>query len=115
MPYIHLSIGKKITPAQRDALAEKIGKAVTILPEKTFEKTMVHIDEDCVIYRGGKRAECLYMETRIFKDAPVEAETEYARKLYAVFNEVLGIPDTQVYMNILELNTWASKGGFSHS
>jgi hypothetical protein len=110
MPYISVQIGKKLTDAQKDSLAEKIGKLVEIIPGKFYEKTMVQIDDGRLIYRGGKATECLFMETRLFQENDLAGKTEFTNKLFELFDRELGIPNSQVYMNILELKHWASKG-----
>lgn len=112
MPFVSVSIGKKVAPEQKQELAEQIARLITIIPGKPYEKTMVRIDDDCTIYRAGERTECAFMETRLYKESDLESKVEYTEKLYALFERVLGIPQAQAYFNILELDHWGSRGSF---
>jgi hypothetical protein len=53
------------------------------------------------------------METRMMGHQPKDKVQQYTEGLFKLFEEVLGIPNNQVYMTFLELDNWASKGALN--
>jgi len=110
MPFIHVSLTKKVTDDKKRKLAEGIGKIVEILPGKNFQKVMVRIDDGCEIYRGGETAECVYTQTAMKKSNSLEEQKEYIEKLYQFYKDELDLDIPQCYFSMLELNSWGSRG-----
>lgn len=110
MPWIHLSTTQALTPEAKAELADEIGYLVEIIKGKFHQKTMVRIDDDCDIYRGGERVPCAFMETRIMVPNDWDQQVEYVDKCYKLFREKLGLEDWQVYFNVLEIPTFGSRG-----
>lgn len=110
MPYIHASIGKNISPEQRRQLGEALGKAVTVIPDKTYERTMVHLEDGCAFFRGGQPAECAFLDVRLRGENDFACQQEFAAQVYDIFEQILDIPQSQLYINVLELTHWGSNG-----
>ena len=110
MPFVHLSTTKQMTMEQKEALSNEIAKTVTILPGKPYERTMVRIDAGCEIFRAGKLAECAYFQTHFQRPVPIEAQKKYIETLYSLFKEHLGLDVPQIYMSMIDLDTWGSRG-----
>lgn len=110
MPYIHVSIGKKITPEQEQKLGRELGQAVTVIPNKMFEKTMVHIEDNCRIYRGGHPTPCAFLETRFNERIDIVPLQAYTTRVYDLFESVLDIPKDQFYVNAIVADNWGSNG-----
>ncbi|MEA4895215.1 MAG: phenylpyruvate tautomerase MIF-related protein [Oscillospiraceae bacterium] len=110
MPFVHLSTTKTMTMDEKEILADDIAHLVATLPGKPYERTMVRIDAGCEIFRAGKLAECAYFQTHFQRPVPMEAQTAYIESLYALFNKRLGLDIPQIYMSMIELDTWGSRG-----
>jgi len=110
MPFTHLSTTKSMTMEEKETLADEIAKLVATLPGKPYERTMVRIDAGCEIFRAGKLAECAYFQTHFQRPVPLDAQTSYIENLYELFKERLGLESTQIYMSMIDLDTWGSRG-----
>lgn len=110
MPFVHLSTTIAITPQAKAELANEIAKLVATMPGKPYERTMVRIDAECDIYRAGKPAQCAYFQTHFQDPVPLEAQTAYIESMYALFKEKLGLEIPQVYMSMIALDTWGTRG-----
>lgn len=113
MPFVHLSTTKKIESREKAILADEIAKLVATMPGKPYERTMVRIDAECEIYRAGEPAECAYFQTHFRKPVALEIQRAYIEKLYELFHEKLGLEQHQVYMSMIALDTWGSRGTLS--
>lgn len=110
MPFVHLSTTLSITPEAKADLADAIAHLVATMPGKPYERTMVRIDSECDIYRAGKPAECAYFQTHFQNPVPLEAQTAYVEGMYALFREKLGLEIPQIYMSMIALDTWGTRG-----
>jgi len=110
MPFTHLSTTKSMTMEEKETIADEIAKLVATLPGKPYERTMVRIDAGCEIFRAGKLAECAYFQTHFQRPVPLDAQTSYIENLYELFKERLGLESTQIYMSMIDLDTWGSRG-----
>ena len=110
MPFVHLSTTKTMTMEEKEILADDIAHLVATLPGKPYERTMVRIDASCEIFRAGKLAECAYFQTHFQRPVPMEAQTAYIESLYALFKQRLNLEIPQIYMSMIELDTWGSRG-----
>lgn len=113
MPFVHLSTTKKIAPKEKAELANEIAKLVSIMPGKPYDRTMVRVDAECEIYRAGEPAECAYLQTHFRKPVAMELQKEYIEKMYALFYDKLGLETSQIYMSMIVLDTWGSRGTLS--
>lgn len=113
MPFVHLSTTKEIAPKEKAELADEIAKLVATMPEKPYERTMVRIDAGCEIYRAGQLAECAYFQTHFRKPVPMELQKAYIESLYELFYQKLGLEVPQIYMSMIALDTWGSRGTLS--
>lgn len=110
MPYIQISLSKKLTDEKKRALAAGVAALVPILPDKPGDRAIVQIDDGRSLYRGGEPADCAFMETRLYGKTPKPYLRAYTEKLFKLFEEQLGYAGNQIYFNILELDHWGSKG-----
>lgn len=110
MPFVHLSTTKTMTMAEKEVISDEIAKLVATLPGKPYERTMVRIDAGCEIFRAGKQADCAYLQTHFQNPVGIGAQTEYIEALYALFKERLGLEAHQLYMSMIALDTWGTRG-----
>ena len=93
MPYLHIAIGRPVSPLARKALYERCAQLIETIPGKNQQNLMVRIEQDCDLYfRGGKA---------------------FAAALTRELCERFELEPDFVYMNMLELDHWVSGGGIS--
>ncbi len=109
MPYVRISTTKKLGESEKVSLYEKVGAIMPILPGKTYENTMIHIDDGCFIRKGGQ-PDCLIMDVHLLNASPEEAKKEFCETAMRLFEKELGIPQKTQTVNITELPHWASHG-----
>lgn len=113
MPFVHLSTTKAISTKEKAELANEIAKLVSTMPGKPYERTMVKIEAECEIYRAGELAECAYFQTHFRKPVSIELQKAYIEKMYALFYDKLRLETQQIYMSMIALDTWGSRGTLS--
>lgn len=111
MPYVHLNVARKLTEEQIQKTRETIASFMPIIPGKTRENTMIHIEESCRIFKGDSD-ECMFLEARLYKPAPLENKTEFVQKVTAALCEMFDIAPERLYINIIEMNEWGSGGRY---
>ena len=111
MPYVHLNVTRKLTEEQVQKTRETIASFMPIIPGKNRENTMIHITDGCTMFRGDSD-ECMFLEARLYKAAPLENKTEFVQKVTAALCEEFGIAPERLYINIIELNEWGSNGRY---
>lgn len=112
MPFIHVSLSVQISQEKKQILAEQIGHLIAQIPGKTYEKTMIRIDDGCDIYRAGQKADLVFLETRLYQVSEMEDKKQYIKQLFDLVQKELGISKTDAYFNIIELDHWGSRGDF---
>lgn len=112
MPYISVSVSSQLKTAEKEQLKAKMGEAIAQIPGKTEAVTMVNIADSCALYMGGKPLEKgAFIETRIFGTAGRAHKEKYIKAVFAAMSDVLGYPAEDIYINILESDSWGAGGG----
>ena len=60
MPYIQISLSKKLTDEEKRTLAAGVAALVPMLPGKPGDRAIVQIDDGRSLYRGGELASCAF-------------------------------------------------------
>lgn len=106
MPYLHVKIGKPMDAAQVDALRHELEQMISILPGKNADNCMIHIEPDCAMYMQGAKNPCVFAELRLYKASPDEKKLAFVQAFSELLRSSLGIPESFIYMNILEMDHW---------
>ncbi len=112
MPYVHVNVSKEMNAAELEALRDAIAGKMSLIPGKTRTNTMIHISAGEAVTMGDDGEPAIFMEARLYKEAPVEAKQAFAKAITDIFVDQLGVPANRVYMNIIELDHWASGGNY---
>lgn len=112
MPFVHVSISKELSTEKFEEFRDAVAERMSLLPGKSRLNTMIRIDAGCRLTMGDEGLPCAFLEARLYKSAPVEAKRAFVQAIYEVFETVVELPSSRVYMNIIELETWASGGVF---
>ncbi len=111
MPYLHIKIGKNPTEAELTALRVACENNISILPTKTRDNCMIHLEPGCQMFMRGKPEECVFVELRLYKASPADKEQEFTVALSKAIQETIHVEKQNIYMNILELEHWIGGDG----
>ena len=110
MPYLHLSVTNALSAEENHALCEAIGPIMPLLPTKSRENTMMHIEDGCSMELGRGGEPCLFLEVRLYKKAPEENKDAFVKAISELLEAKLGVKQARMYINLLELDAWGSNG-----
>lgn len=112
MPFVNFVTSVKLDENKRDEVRNAIWEAITVIPGKTPEVTMIEIRDGADLRKGPGDAPAIFMETRLFTRPPMDSKKEYCQKLFAKFEELLGVEPAKMYFNMLEFFEWGSGGNY---
>ena len=110
MPYVKFTTTKKLTLHQEVALKETLGKLITLLPNKSEENLMMHIEDNQVMYFKGQEMECMKITIELYKQSELTHKKEFAEKLMKEVETITHIPVDKQYLSILEHENWGRNG-----
>lgn len=113
MPFVKFVTSEKLDAQKRDEIRNVIWDAVTVIPGKTAEVTMIEIQDCADITKGPGGAPAIFAETRLFTAAPTSAKSDYCKKLFEGFERIVGVSPAKMYFNVLEFDSWASGGSYN--
>jgi phenylpyruvate tautomerase PptA (4-oxalocrotonate tautomerase family) len=110
MPYVSVTIGRKLDDGQKDALKSELGRLITIIPGKTEPDLFVHIQDEGAVYFGGTRSPSVYVDVRVYTKTPAAAKQRFVREVCAFIAREFGIPPERQYLTISEYDNWGYDG-----
>jgi phenylpyruvate tautomerase PptA (4-oxalocrotonate tautomerase family) len=111
MPYIQVSLSHTLNPEQKEAVKAELGSLITLIPGKTEAVTMVRIEDGCALYKGGKALNNgAFVEVRLYGKSPAQSEERFTEAVFEMLGKQLGIEPGDVYLNILEMERWGTRG-----
>lgn len=113
MPYLHLKTSEKLNGAQVDTLRAEIAAIMDILPGKTRNNTMIQIEGGANLFMGDGNLPCAFIDLRMFKASPTDAKERFVKALTEILKTQLYLEPGRIYMNLIELETWASNGQYN--
>lgn len=113
MPYIKLSVTKKVEPETEQILVDRLGIALSTIPGKDPQWTMVEVNDGRRIYFGGKMQEdMVFAEVKYVGNFNYTKKREFTQKACKAINEVLGTPIDKICLTISEFENWGAVGDF---
>jgi len=111
MPYVSVNLSKTVTPSQAKEIKSRIAEAIVLLPGKTEDVLMVQIDDGkTIFYQGAEMDNCAYVDARIYGTCALEHKQVFTKAMYMLFEEILGIHKSKMFLSILEYDTWGING-----
>lgn len=112
MPMIQTKTSIAITNQQELTLKSELGKAIAILPGKSEQWLMLSFEDNCRMYFKGDNSQPLaYIEVKVFGKIDSSAADRLTAKICEIFNTVLGIAPSNVYVKYEAVDTWGWNGG----
>jgi phenylpyruvate tautomerase PptA (4-oxalocrotonate tautomerase family) len=111
MPYIRISVTKKIKPDTEQKLVDGLGVALSKIPGKDPCWTMVEVCDDAKIYFGGaKQDDMVFADVKYVAKQEHHKKRAFTRAAFDVLNEVLGTPKDRFCLTISEFTNWGAVG-----
>lgn len=110
MPFVRISVGRKLSDNERTAVYDVVSQHITIIPGKTVAATMVQLEDGRRMYKDAAQCVCVFVDVRLYGAAPEEAKQKLCRKLMTDLSVMLDVPLTNIYMNITEHEHWGANG-----
>ena len=110
MPYISVTLAKKLDDTTKQKLVSAIGQKVTLLPNKNEAGLMVAVNDGCPLYFAGvPAAGAAFVDVRLFHESVHEAKEKFTLAMKDVLSEICGVE--KMYLNYLEFQNWGSEKG----
>lgn len=110
MPYISVTIGKKLEAAQKQKLASELCRLITIIPGKTGPDLITHICDGGALFSGDKAVPSAYIDLRVYTKTTEEAKKRFTHETCAYIAKEFDIPVKQQYLTIAEFENWGYGG-----
>ena len=114
MPYLLFNTSKALTEEQREAVKTELGKLITIIPTKTEKNFMIDFSEGRPMYFHGHPApSCAFLDLRLFGKSDINAKKQFVQQVFRMMDHILGIKEDEMFINIIELDEWGSRGNLN--
>ena len=111
MPYIATTSNVSISGRKKEAIKERMGKAIELIPGKTESWLMLSFRDNVSMYFKGDDEPCAICQVKLFGTADEEAYANLTEALTDIIREELDIDPDRVYVAYEEINTWGWNGG----
>lgn len=111
MPFIHVKLSGKLEPEKIESVKTKLGKAISLLPGKSENYLMVHIEPDCHLYfRGNCDAPTAMCCVSVFGKAARTACEALATEICNILESEAAVPPDRCYVKFDFCDTWGYDG-----
>jgi hypothetical protein len=111
MPFIKLSIARTITPETEDALVQRLGAALSCVPGKDPQWTIVEVNDGLRLYFGGVRQEdMVFAEVKYVGHFTHQDKRTFTQRACQTIQEVVGTPMDRNCLTITEFENWGALG-----
>ncbi len=112
MPFVKISVGRKLSDNEYTAVNDVVSQNITIIPGKTVAATMVQIEDGRRMYKDASRRVCIFIEVRLYGSTTHEAKSALTEKLTGDLSVMLDVPLSDIYLNIVEMENWGANGAW---
>ena len=112
MPFINSKVTVKISPEKEEAIKQKLGQAIAIIPGKSEGWLMLGFEDDYTLYFKGEKCEkAAFVDVRIFGSPNSQAFQQLTEEICRIYEEELGIPAAKIYISYQATADWGWNGG----
>ena len=112
MPFINSKVTVKISAEKEEAIKQKLGQAIAIIPGKSEGWLMVGFEDEYTLYfKGNKCEKAAFVEVKIYGSASSQAYDQMTGEICRIYEEELGIPASQIYVTYQAIPDWGWNGG----
>ena len=111
MPMISIKTNVAISEEQELTLKSELGKAISILSGKSEQWLMLSLEDKCRLYfKGDNSKPIAYVEVKVFGKIDYSQSNKLTAKICEIFDNVLGIAASNVYIKYEEVDMWGWNG-----
>ncbi len=111
MPFISTKTNIDITRERADAIKQKLGKAIELVPGKSEDWLMLSFEDKVPMYfKGGSDKSMAFVEVKLFGGSNAGVYDKLTAAITKVLNEELNISPAQIYVKYEEVKTWGWNG-----
>ena len=111
MPYIETTTSVAVSGKREQAIKERMGKAIELIPGKTESWLMLSFRDNVSMYFKGDDEPCAIMQVKLFGTADEEAYANLTETLTDIIREELDIDPDRIYSTYEEIGVWGWNGG----
>lgn len=112
MPCIQTKVNGKISAQQEQAVKERLGKAISLLPGKSESWLMLSFEDECRLYFKGKQeAGTAFVEVKLFGGADSASYDRLTAEITKILHEELNVDPARCYVKYEETEHWGWNGG----
>ncbi len=111
MPYISTTANIAISGRKEQAIKERMGQAIELIPGKSEGWLMLSFKDNVTMYFKGEDAPCAICEVKLYGGADEDAYAQLTEALTDILREELDIDPDRIYVTYQEIDTWGWNGG----
>lgn len=112
MPYISFKTTKVLTLQQELDLKTMAGRLISLLPNKTEDYLMIHIEDNQLMYFKGKEIDCMMITCKVYGHPELSYKQEFVKELMKEAERITKIPVDNQYLTFSEEDHWGMNGEF---
>ena len=111
MPYIRLSVTRKLTQETKKELAAALGTALSRLPGKDGSWLLSDVEDGRSLFMGTEpQKDMVFADVRYHGSYEYEYRSAFTAALFDAVERVLGTPKDRMFLNITEFSSWGGYG-----
>ncbi len=110
MPYISFKTTRILTLQQELDLKKMAGQKITLLPGKTENYLMIHIEDNQVMYFRGNEENTMMISCKVYGHPKLSDKQKFVRELIQEAEKITGVPSENIYLTISEEDHWGMNG-----
>ena len=111
MPFIETKTNVTVTPDKEEALMNRLGQAISLIPEKSESWLMLAIEGDTHMYfRGDDSQPIAFVEVKFYGNSDPDAFSRMTAELTTIYGDVLGVAPHQMYIRYFGSSDWGWNG-----
>lgn len=111
MPYIATSTNVSISSRKKEAIKERMGQAIEIIPGKTEGWLMLSFRDNVSMFFKGEDDPCAICQVKLFGSASEENYEKLTEELTDIIRDELDIDPDRIYITYEEIGVWGWNGG----
>ena len=111
MPYISTTANIAISGRKEQAIKERMGRAIELIPGKTEGWLMLSFRDNVSMYFKGDDEPCAICEVKLFGSASEEVYESLTEELTDILREELDLDPDRIYVTYEEIGVWGWNGG----
>jgi len=111
MPYIATSTNVSISGRRKEAIKERMGRAIEIIPGKTEGWLMLSFRDNVSMFFKGEDDPCAICQVKLFGTADEATYEKLTEELTDILHDELDLDPDRIYVTYEEIGVWGWNGG----